>query len=120
MKPVACDPHVLIRQAMQGHWDDRDLVAALAACPDMECQECARIVCFSGDPMHFHHDGCPSCEAGPVDRGPLTVPAELTDDATWVAFDLARNVDKGPRLAQRDAAAAVEAQLVDFRAKGML
>jgi hypothetical protein len=54
------------------------------------------------------------------DRGPLTVPAELTDDATWVAFDLARNVDKGPRLAQRDTAAAVEAQLVDFRAKGLL
>jgi hypothetical protein len=61
-----------------------------------------------------------SADLEPVDRGPLTVPAELTDDATWVAFDLARNVDKGPRLAQRDTAAAVEAQLVDFRAKGLL
>jgi hypothetical protein len=56
------DPHILIRQAMQGHWDDPDLDAALRACPDLECQECARIVCFSNDPLHFHHDGCPSCE----------------------------------------------------------
>jgi hypothetical protein len=46
-----------------------------------------------------------------VDRGPLTVPAELTDDATWVAFDLARNVDKGPRLAQRDADIAMDLQV---------
>jgi hypothetical protein len=60
--PPKPDPHILIRQAMQGHWDDPELDAALAGCPDMECQECARIVCFSNDPMHFHHDGCPSCE----------------------------------------------------------
>lgn len=26
-----------------------------------ECGTCGRLVCPSGDPMHFHHDGCPSC-----------------------------------------------------------
>ena len=26
-----------------------------------ECSDCGRIVCPSQDPMHFHHDGCPSC-----------------------------------------------------------
>ena len=26
-----------------------------------ECSECSKIVCPSGDPYHFHHDGCPSC-----------------------------------------------------------
>jgi hypothetical protein len=52
-----------------------------------------------------------SADLEPVDRGPLTVPAELTDDATWIAFDLARNVDKGPRLAQRDADIAMDLQV---------
>jgi hypothetical protein len=54
------------------------------------------------------------------DRGEATRPVELYDEQVWLEFDLARNVDKGPRLAQRDTAAAVEAQLVDFRAKGLL
>lgn len=50
-----------------------------------------------------------------IDRGPLTVPAELTDDAAFAAFDLARNVNKGERLAQRDAdqAAALDLQQLD-------
>jgi hypothetical protein len=26
-----------------------------------ECGTCGRLVCPSGDPMHFHHDGCPTC-----------------------------------------------------------
>jgi len=26
-----------------------------------ECGECGRIICPHKDPMHFHHDGCPSC-----------------------------------------------------------
>lgn len=26
-----------------------------------ECSVCSTIVCPSGDPYHFHHDGCPSC-----------------------------------------------------------
>jgi len=26
-----------------------------------ECSVCGRIVCPFKDPLHFHHDGCPSC-----------------------------------------------------------
>lgn len=33
----------------------------LNECENMECDLCARLCCDHGDPMHFHHDGCPSC-----------------------------------------------------------
>ena len=26
-----------------------------------ECSECGKIVCPHGEPLHFHHDGCPAC-----------------------------------------------------------
>lgn len=26
-----------------------------------ECSECSKIICPHKDPLHFHHDGCPSC-----------------------------------------------------------
>ncbi|ALD61848.1 hypothetical protein ml_46 [Mollivirus sibericum] len=34
----------------------------LDSCPDAECMECALLVCPSEEPLHFHHDGCPSCQ----------------------------------------------------------
>uniref|UniRef100_UPI002FC7A04C hypothetical protein n=1 Tax=Stutzerimonas kunmingensis TaxID=1211807 RepID=UPI002FC7A04C len=37
--------------------------ALLAHCPDGECWECSRIICPEASPHHFHHDGCPACEA---------------------------------------------------------
>ena len=33
----------------------------LAHCPDGECFTCGVAVCPHGEPLHFHHDGCPSC-----------------------------------------------------------
>jgi hypothetical protein len=33
----------------------------LAHCPDPECFTCGEAVCPHGEPLHFHHDGCPSC-----------------------------------------------------------
>lgn len=30
-------------------------------CDDQECVTCSRIICPYNDPLHFHHDGCPSC-----------------------------------------------------------
>lgn len=33
----------------------------LAHCGDPECMECGEIICPHGEPLHFHHDGCPSC-----------------------------------------------------------
>jgi len=32
--------------------------------PAGECWKCSEIICPMKDPMHFHHDGCPSC---PID-----------------------------------------------------
>jgi hypothetical protein len=40
---------------------ERMVQALLNHCPDAECMECAKIVCPHGEPMHFHHDGCPAC-----------------------------------------------------------
>lgn len=28
---------------------------------DGECMTCSNIVCPFGEPLHFHHDGCPAC-----------------------------------------------------------
>lgn len=35
--------------------------ALLEYCPDAECAACGEIMCPHGDPLHYHHDGCPSC-----------------------------------------------------------
>ena len=32
-------------------------------CPQDECAACALKWCPDKDPMHYHHDGCPSCAA---------------------------------------------------------
>lgn len=40
--------------------------------------------------------------------------------ADWVLFDAERDADKGPRLAARNDARAIEWQLIDFRARGIL
>lgn len=35
--------------------------ALLNHCEDGECHVCSQIICPHGEPMHFHHDGCPAC-----------------------------------------------------------
>lgn len=39
----------------------RKLDALLAHCDDGECMTCGTIICPHGEPLHFHHDGCPAC-----------------------------------------------------------
>lgn len=39
--------------------------ALLNECRNAECTACGELVCPHGEPLHFHHDGCPSCEGGP-------------------------------------------------------
>lgn len=34
-------------------------------CPDDECSECGERDCPHEDPLHYHHDGCPSCTDAP-------------------------------------------------------
>lgn len=31
------------------------------ACPDVECTACGARDCPHGEPLHYHHDGCPAC-----------------------------------------------------------
>lgn len=39
------------------------IVHDLKTCPDEECTLCSVIHCPDHEPLHFHHDGCPSCDA---------------------------------------------------------
>ncbi|ATW62283.1 hypothetical protein Psp6_00030 [Pseudomonas phage Psp6] len=39
--------------------------ALLLHCDDPECLKCGAIICPHGEPLHFHHDGCPSCSQDP-------------------------------------------------------
>lgn len=40
----------------------------LAHCPDYECHTCGEIICPYGEPLHFHHDGCPACAENEADE----------------------------------------------------
>lgn len=37
-------------------------------CNDAECEECSKLICPFKDPLHFHHDGCPSCHNVPKEH----------------------------------------------------
>ncbi|MFK3741651.1 hypothetical protein [Massilia sp. TN1-12] len=41
---------------------ERIIDGLLDHCPDPECLTCGEIICQYNEPLHFHHDGCPSCE----------------------------------------------------------
>lgn len=48
------------------HWltdeyENPDCTGVTDTCPDMECSSCAIRECPHGEPLHFHHDGCPAC-----------------------------------------------------------
>ena len=34
----------------------------LDSCEDEECMVCGSLICPEGEPLHFHHDGCPVCD----------------------------------------------------------
>jgi hypothetical protein len=40
--------------------------ALLNECSDCECLVCGAIICPFSDLLHFHHDGCPTCDTMPV------------------------------------------------------
>lgn len=35
-------------------------------CGSETCDQCASIFCPYGEPLHFHHDGCPCCSMDPM------------------------------------------------------
>jgi hypothetical protein len=53
--------HEEIEQAFKEHASEARMAALMARCTQFECAACAWIVCPWHDPLHFHHDGCPSC-----------------------------------------------------------
>ena len=55
------DVHQALFDAKHANEPPHVLDDILAQCPDAECWECGRIICPYGEPMHFHHDGCPVC-----------------------------------------------------------
>jgi hypothetical protein len=41
----------------------RDEIAKHSDCEGgEECYVCAAVACPDGEPLHFHHDGCPMCD----------------------------------------------------------
>lgn len=64
MPPVTADfkaLHERIQLAkLKGNLSDE----ILNECKDAECVVCGAIACPGGEPLHFHHDGCPSCDGG--------------------------------------------------------
>ncbi len=74
---VTCDPCAQAELAIL-----RDKIAFLRSehghpldsCDDGECMVCGVLHCPEGEPLHFHHDGCPACSMDDDDpRLPLPV-----------------------------------------------
>jgi hypothetical protein len=55
--------HERIKAAHASHTLHDEL---LNECTDPECIVCGAILCPHGEPLHFHHDGCPACDGGCV------------------------------------------------------
>lgn len=53
--------HLSIARVLRERGPGPEADKALATCSDAECRSCSILVCPHSDPMHFHHDGCPSC-----------------------------------------------------------
>lgn len=60
---------------------DQMITDLVQHCEVDECTTCGTICCPGRDPLHFHHDGCPSCTVGeegePKDADPLVAMAML-------------------------------------------
>lgn len=57
--------HLRLRIEGQQVPEESDKAAddVLNACANIEyCEQCADVCCPFGEPLHFHHDGCPACE----------------------------------------------------------
>lgn len=61
---LGLDPlHLKLLEAKQAGEPPEALDAILQACQDGECYDCGRVICPHNEPLHFHHDGCPACDA---------------------------------------------------------
>jgi hypothetical protein len=58
---AAANPSVILDLCAEVRRLRESVDKLLAHCPDPECFTCGEAVCPHGEPLHFHHDGCPSC-----------------------------------------------------------
>jgi len=42
-------------------YENPECTGVTETCPDQECISCGIRDCPSGEPLHYHHDGCPAC-----------------------------------------------------------
>jgi hypothetical protein len=54
--------HTVLKYLLERRCSKRLFEKVLNMCPDPECDDCGRLVCINGEPLHFHHDGCPGCD----------------------------------------------------------
>lgn len=47
-------------EGFESAYANPDCTGSTATCPDMECSSCGMRECPAGEPLHFHHDGCPA------------------------------------------------------------
>jgi hypothetical protein len=72
-------------------------------CPDPECMVCGIRDCPHGEPLHYHHDGCPACYTAIISdirispateaATPVTAGTDLLSRATTVAANSIINLD---------------------------
>lgn len=54
--------HAALQVAVEARQSSAEIDALLAQCKTDECAVCGSIICPHGEPLHFHHDGCPACD----------------------------------------------------------
>lgn len=70
--PEATPEFVVLHQRLQEAFARGDLIeteSLFQEClrrpdSDGECIICGSIICPHGEPLHYHHDGCPACDGG--------------------------------------------------------
>jgi hypothetical protein len=55
----------------QLHWGQGGPEHERTSCTDSECTTCAILLCPFGEPLHYHHDGCPACHWPELTKMPL-------------------------------------------------
>lgn len=48
-------------------WIEDHIHGSPRECGREECDLCSVIDCPHNEPLHYHHDGCPSCDSSPAD-----------------------------------------------------
>lgn len=77
--------HETLKFLIERGCSERLFVRVLNMCPDPECDECGKLVCINGEPLHFHHDGCPGCD-GTTNRFAQRL-LDSQDANSWSEFD---------------------------------